>query len=882
MPVNLRITPLLLVTIHCLLSRGARAQQRTTDIPLPTTRALPRAGPIVIDGRLADSAWLQAPVATGFSQSFPRPDLQPSEQSEVRVLVDDRAVYVAVRMFDSRPDLIAHQLGRRDQLGVFTDWVHVGISPNNDRKSGFRFSLSPRGVKRDALLSNDTQEDLNWDSVWQGDAHIDSLGWTAEFRIPFSQLRFAAAGSPAWGFQVQRDIARRSERHSWARWLPQMGRGVSLFGELTGVNAASPSLIGSVTPFASVQSHSGDGFAAGSSSRGTRILGGADVRVELPASAQVAVTLRPDFGQLEVDPAVVNLTTFESVFPEKRPFFLEAADALRLTTSGNAAGVRDQVFYSRRIGRSPVLAPSDSSRLISGASETSINAAIKLTRRTARSQLALLAASTRAASVALADSTGSGSLRLTAEPAANLLLARARRTWGGNATTTGVWVGSTFRGDANTLVARPDQSTVIGVDFDHAWARRTWTISGYMIGSRLQGSPRAIASVQRSSVHFFQRPDARSGVLDSSRTTLSGHGLGFTLRRSGTYFGSTTVRVLSPGYELNDVGLLDRASIRSASFELGYQNFKAGRVFHLYGVRLSGDRATNYDGNVILSRVAAEPFFSLNNLWSGQFSIALHQRASDDRLTRGGPLVAAPAKWQSTGNVTTDPRRRLSFRLSASGERDDAESSNWDAAVTADVRAFGTLRVRGGPSLSRHDRLDQYVTTVLSTTQGTIVSPRYVFATLRENTTAFIVRADWILSPRLSLQFFAQPLVARAAFGQFKELADAGSLTFARYPRASANAGSIQIDPNGTPDSSSFVILDPSFALASVRANAVVRWEWQDGASLYLVWQQNRIGRSPADFEPLLTDAFTPAATNTIAVKASFWIDVGGAFRRRK
>src|SRR5687767_7506771 len=324
---------------------------------VPSLQAVRRDGPIVLDAKLDEPAWQKAPAATEFTQSYPNARQTPTQRTEVRVLYDDAALYVGVKMFDTAPDSIAAQLARRDASGIYSDWVHVIVDSYYDRRTAFRFTVNPMGVKKDVYTSNDGPEDINWDAVWEVETRVDSDGWTAEYRIPFSQLRFASTdGERVWGFQVMRDIARNNERASFATWVPQEAGFVSRFGNLTGlVNIPSPRRL-EIMPYVSSKLTSAPGDEANPFYKSKSFEGsvGGDVRWGMPGGLTLTATVNPDFGQVEVDPAVVNLSAFETFFPEKRPFFLEGSDVFSF---GNVIRNNDyggQTFlYSRRIGRTP-------------------------------------------------------------------------------------------------------------------------------------------------------------------------------------------------------------------------------------------------------------------------------------------------------------------------------------------------------------------------------------------------------------------------------------------------------------------------------------------------------------------------------------------------
>ncbi|HEU4879501.1 MAG TPA: DUF5916 domain-containing protein, partial [Gemmatimonadaceae bacterium] len=317
-----------------------------------------RTGAIVIDGKLDDAAWAAAAPSSGFIQAYPTPGAPAVDPTEVRVVYDDQALYVAIRMHDSHPDSIAAQLARRDASGIYSDWAHLIVDSYRDRRTAFRFSVNPKGVKKDVYTSDDGAEDVNWDAVWDVATLVDSGGWNAEYRIPLSQLRFGGAAKGAervWGFQVMRDIARRQARDTWSPWTRRDAGFVSRFGDLRGlVNVPTPGRL-EIMPYVSASATRAPGNDADPFYNKTDFkpsIGG-DLRYGLPGGLTLTATVNPDFGQVEVDPSVVNLSAFETFFPEKRPFFLEGSDVFNFgqVRTFNDFGSQ-RYFYSRRIGRS--------------------------------------------------------------------------------------------------------------------------------------------------------------------------------------------------------------------------------------------------------------------------------------------------------------------------------------------------------------------------------------------------------------------------------------------------------------------------------------------------------------------------------------------------
>src|SRR3982750_3010628 len=379
-----------------LAARSMRAARLTADI--------------TIDGKLDEAAWAAAPVSSDFTQSYPKVGAKPTDRTEVRVLYDDDALYVGVRMFDAHPDLIAAQLARRDASGIYSDWLHVMIDSYRDRRTSFRFSVNPRGVQKDVLEFDDRNgEDLNWDAVWEVATSIDSLGWVAEYRIPFSQLRFGGAQKGVeriWGFQVMRDIARRNERDSWSPWKQTDPGFVSNEGDLAGiVDIPTPRRL-EVMPYLSAKLTRAPGDAANPfyRSNDTKPSAGADLKYGLPSGLTLTATVNPDFGQVEVDPPGVNLSGCATFFPEKRPFFVEGGNFFNIgSINGGPSYGSQQIFYSRRIGRSPQRFPN--AEFVDAPDATTILGAGKLTGKVGGWSVGLLNAVTAAEDARVVDAS---------------------------------------------------------------------------------------------------------------------------------------------------------------------------------------------------------------------------------------------------------------------------------------------------------------------------------------------------------------------------------------------------------------------------------------------------------------------------------------------
>src|SRR3954462_11571049 len=538
---------------RCLLAMAAFVALRSTSAQYPTGTAKPAGGSapsaatsdksgalrvmrasrapgsINIDGKLNEAAWAAAVPSGDFMQSYPTVGGKATDPTEVRVLYDDDALYVGVRMFDAHPDSIAAQLARSDARGIYSDWLHVMIDSYRDRRTAFRFSVNPRGVQKDVLEFDDRGgEDLNWDAVWEVGTSVDSLGWTAEYRIPFSQLRFGRAPSGVervWGIQIMRDVARRNERDSWSPWKTADAGFVSLEGDLTGiVDIPTPRRL-EVMPYVSGKLTRAPGDAANPFYRANdaKPSMGADLKYGLPSGLTLTATANPDFGQVEVDPAVVNLSAYETFFPEKRPFFVEGANIFNIGSINGGPGYgNQQIFYSRRIGRPPQRFVNG--QFVDAPDATTILGAGKVTGKVGGWTVGLLNALTAEENARVANGTGIESTT-PVEPMTNYFVGRVRRDFRGGQTVLGLGGTAVNRDLADTAFKNLLRSSadVGSLDFDHKWAKRQWQLTGAFSGSLIQGSTSVMRNAQQSSARYYQRPDADYLSVDPNANLLSGH-----------------------------------------------------------------------------------------------------------------------------------------------------------------------------------------------------------------------------------------------------------------------------------------------------------------------------------------------------------------------
>ncbi len=850
-------------------------------------QAARRNGFVAIDGKLDEAAWAAATPTSGFVQSYPKPGAPAPDPTEVRILYDDQALYVGVRMHDSHPDSIAAQLARRDASGIFSDWVHVIIDSYHDRRTSFRFTVNPKGVKKDVYTSNDGQEDLNWDAVWDVATQIDSGGWTAEYRIPLSQLRFgsSSARERIWGFQVQRDIARRQERDTWSPWKPQDPGFVSRFGDLVGLmNVPTPSRL-EVMPYVSARATRAPGSAANPfySRTDLKPSAGGDLRYGLPAGLTLTATVNPDFGQVEVDPSVVNLSAFETFFPEKRPFFLEGSDVFSFgqVTTHNDFGSQ-QYFYSRRIGRQPQLFPGASNLAYADVpDQTTILGAAKITGKVGPWTLGVIDGVTpeERADVKLTDGTRTTS---PVEPFTNYFAGRARRDFRNGGSVIGGMITSTVRDVSDkvfTDVLRRN-SSFGGIDFEHSMQNRAWVASGFLAGSRVTGSTGAIAATQLNSTHYYQRPQADYIEFDPNRTSLDGHIGELAIARNGSLFGSLAYKEASPGLELNDMGFIGRADYRATSVLVGFQDYTAGQHLTNFTYYAYANQAYNFGGLSILRSGAFGANLTFLNQWSLSLNGGANPEYYSDRFTRGGPDALQPSAWNGGFDISSDSRKPVVYGTGFSYARAESGGYQPSAYLNVTYRPTTSVRLSFNPSYTGGLSTGQYVRGVTDALATSTFGRRYVFADIRQTTLSMDTRVEWTFTPTLSLQMYAQPFVATGKYENFKEFLTPKQYDFAVYGKdrgtiARSAAGVYTVDPDGTGPATAFQFGDPNFNVRSLRGNAVFRWEYRPGSALFFVWQQERSGFEPiGDFSASrdIGDIFKTTPTNVFLIKATYWL----------
>jgi hypothetical protein len=813
-------------------------------------------GPIRVDGLLDEASWQRAQPVDDFTQVDPEEGRPVSEPTIARVLYDDEALYIGVRLADSRPPTM--RLGRRDMDLQDSDWLGVVIDSYHDHRTAFSLDLNPAGVQRDAVKSmgsgGDEQDDLSWDAVWEAAATVDDGGWTAEYRIPFSQLRFREAPEHVWGIQLERIIGRRREYAVLSFTPKSEPGGIPTYANLVGLRDIEPGHRLEVLPYGVARSEHVDPgpnpFRTRSETSGS---GGVDLAYRVTSDLTLNASLNPDFGQVEQDPAVVNLTVYETRYDEKRPFFVEGGEIFDFgrNTSGG------QLFYTRRIGRSPQLSPPTAAADVPAV--TTILGAAKFSGKTSSGwSLGVIEALTDREDARYLTADGSRE-DFRVEPLSNYLVTRVRKDSNQGRTS----VGGMFTAANRDLTTDPLRATLRssayagGLDFRLESPSRAWAVRGSAAYSRVAGTPHAMVGVQTAGNHFFQRPDAIHLEVDPNATTLAGYSVGAAIERQGGvhWRGDLAVAATSPAFEVNDLGFQTRTDRRDVAGTLTYQENRPGTFLRNYALISAVRYEHNYDWQRILAIWRLQMNFRTLDFWGGALAISRQVRALDDRSTRGGPLMQRPANWSGFFHVGSDSRKAVSVFTTIDGMRD--EYGGWAAGldVTAIVRTSDRWRLQIGPSIGKSITQAQYVGTVADPTATDTYGARYLFAPLRQTTLAMETRLDYTFTPKLSFQLYAQPFISSGDFLQVGSLAAPRGYTFTPWEGAAP---------------------DPDFNYRSLRGTAVLRWEYRPGSTLYLAWQQSRsdyaqgVGdfRFGRDREAL----FDARPDNVFVIKASYWL----------
>ena len=863
-------------------------------------------GEISIDGHLDEAAWAAAPVATGFIQRQPVEGDPAVHDTEVRVLIGSDAIYVGARMIDSEAQFIADQMTRRDTGGQF-DFFTVSLDPNLDRRTGYWFAINPSNVQGDGYLFDDNRLDLAWNAVWESEVSRDEGGWTAEMRIPLSQIRYEAADSAqTWGvnFHRQRLYSNEVTYFSLESRL-QRGR-TSQFGLLGGVVLGAASRRLEVRPYAlssarRAPSANGDPFFDGSE---VQARAGMELSYGLGAAFTLDATISPDFGQVESDPAVINLGAFETFFEERRPFFVEDAQVFDFRLSGGP----NKLFHSRRLGREPQGRAPIGATFSQMPDAATILGALKVSGRTSGglSVGAIAALTDRETGQAYFDTDGRIESFL-AEPRTTYGVLRLQQDFNGGVSQVGGIATVLNRelpseGSFDLLTSTAFNG---GLDFEHQWGDREWSLTGFFAVSHIQGDSTALLRIQESSNHYFQRPNATRVSVDSTATSMTGADWRLQLdRQSGEHWtGGIWAAQVTHGFEINDLGISRNAARLDGGFRIGYRE------------TVPGDRFRSYDLNFFtfhnwlheaLDDVWSRPSWgrahvsgsaSLRggveflNYWRLNGDIRYSPDKMSRTATRGGPLVRDPATLGGGISVQTDRRAALSVRTNVNVTKGrEGTGDQFSADVQFNLRPSPRVQLEVGPEFTTQTDGKQYVSRTAVLPYAPTFGQRYIFADLDRKSLSMVTRLSVTFTPYLSLQLFAQPLLSSVDYVSYKQLEAPETFDFDVFDegayaelggQASCQGGRIcqegdrqfvDFDGDGAAD---YDFSDRDFNQRSLIGNVVLRWEYRPGSTIFFVWQHQQFERADIGDFKLGRDVgalFSAPSSDTFIIKVNYWL----------
>ena len=851
-----------------------------------TVQAVQTNGTINVDGVLEEKVW-KTKGYSDFVQSDPIDGATPTEKTEVWVAYDKEAIYVAARLYDSNPESITSRLGRRDDF-VESDWFIFAVDPYYDRRTGFQFAVNPAGSIVDWTLYNDEWNDTTWDGVWEWKTHIDDGGWTVEIRIPYNQLRFPKKEEYVWGVNFKRVIKRKNEKLSFV-WVPKEENGyVSRFAKLTGIRGISPRRHIEFLPYSVGEAQfspeeSGNPFQTGKDFLGNA---GFDLKIGLKSNLTLDTTVNPDFGQVEVDPAVINLSAYETYYQEKRPFFIEGANIFDAFGQGGVNNVNNinwsspSFFYSRRIGRAPQGCVSRNG-YVDYPDRSTILGAFKLSGRIGSGWNFGFINVLTSREYAEIDAEGQR-FQEEIEPFSYYGVLRTQKEFNEGAQGLGFMATSVVRDLNNENLESTINKNAFSFAID-GWTfldkNRTWVINGWLGSTRVDGSQDKILNLQQSSIHYFQRPDATHVEVNEEATSMSGWGGRFVInKQKGRFIFNAAFGLLSPGFDPNDAGFqFGSSDIINAHLLSGYNWPHPGKVFR--SVYIVGGVFRNYDfgGNKTWDGCLFLSEGQFLNYWGFNTMFAYNPQTISNDLTRGGPLALIPAGYQIDLEMDSDSRKPVVISADTSLYSRPTEGQSWNGEVSIRWKPRSNISLSFGPSYYNRRSKIHWVTRVNDYLMTTTFGTRYVFGRLDQKVLSSEIRLNWIFTPKMSLQLYLQPFLAIGKYDEFKELSKPKTYDYNIFGEDESTIAysdeTYTVDPDGPGPATDFSFYNPDFNMKSLRGTIVLRWEYHPGSLLYLVWTQNRADYAhPGDFNFSrdLGDLFTAPGDNIFLIKFSY------------
>lgn len=773
-----------------------------------------------IDGRLADECWQHAAWTGDFVQFEPVPDAAPSQQTQYAIVYDDNNLYVAIMALDSEPGKIVRRISRRDD--VDGDWVSVAIDSYEDKMTSFEFTVSASGSKGDLLRSESGGEDETWDPVWEVKTSMQSDGWYAEIRIPYSQLRFGKKSSYNWGLEVARKIYRHQELSFWQPVDKGSSQFVAHFGTLQGIQNISPKKEIEIVPFVLSQltlseKEAGNPFATG---RNTKASVGVDGKVGLTNDLTLNFTINPDFGQVEADPSNVNLTNFETYFDEKRPFFVEGSNIYHypFDITNNE---RNKIFYSRRLGREPQFSyDRQEGEYVRAPGRTNILGAVKISGKTRKgTSLGILNAFTQKMYSEIdRDGARSG---YAVEPLSNYFTGRVEQDLdSGNLIVGGIVTAVNRKIDEEQFNGISRSAYTGGVNVTRYWREKSYYVTARAFFSHLKGAPLAMTRLQRSSARYYQRPDADHLRLDSSRTTLGGLGGSLNGGKISGHFNFLGFSSWSsPGLEFNDIGFKPNADQIMNGVWAGYSEWRPRGFVNEYEFNGSTYHIMDFSGKSKGWGTESFAYIQFKNYYDMAGGLNINYNGTSTTLLRGGPSIRTPGVMNGWFSIESDSRKKFQAEYDMSFRR-GFENSATSVSYGLDIsyKPSNRLMLSVYPQYVQSTDHQQYVRTV----EGD--HPTYILSSIHQHVASMSVRINYGITPDMSLQWYALPYLFSGDYYDFKTVT---------HPQAD------KFTDRYTP-MEDYPYDNPDFHFLQLRSNLVYRWEYKPGSVLYLVWSQGR------------------------------------------
>ncbi len=842
--------------------------------------------PVEVDGKLNEAVWHNMPVLE-FFQRDPEEGKPSTQKTAVKVTYDDEAFYVAAYCYDSDPDSIVTVLARKDQW-VQSDNFIVFLDPYFDKRSGYYFYATPSGSVGDGTLFNSDWDDNSWNGVWEAKTQRTGDGWTVEMRIPFSQLRFNKRPDMTWGINFRRNIARRNEESYYVLVKKSESGFVSKFAELTGFEEISAGTNLEVLPYMVQKAQylihdQNDPFYKSSQYKTTF---GADIKWGINSNLTLDMTVNPDFGQVEVDPAVLNLSAYETFYDEKRPFFIEGSNLLSFGYGGsnNNWGFNwggPNMFYSRRIGKAPT-GPAADGDFVDYPTETQIIGAAKLTGKISDGW-SIYALDAVTNSMNARSYTNGLTSTKQVQPLSNATVFRTLKEFDQSRYGLGFMGTSMIRkfDDGSLRDNFSSNSYAAGVD---GWfnldSAKIYVVNGYFITSGVNGSKEFINDLQESPTHFFQRPDMKTRRLDPNATSLNGWAgrVAFN-KQEGEFYVNAAIGAISPGFNVNDLGFAWKTDVVNAHLVMGLRDYKEDSFSRSKSIYVAHYRSFNFDGETEGNGVFTMGNMKLRNFYSLRYNFGYEFERLNTRHTRGGPSAKMPAGFNGAVGFSSDQSRDLTVDGDFYYGGDDLGSRFYNFQLGGSWRASEALRLTIYPGYEMNFDKTQWVANVDDAAATKTYGTRHVFGYLDQKTLFATIRLDYTFTPTMSLQLFAQPFISIGKYSELKELDREKQMDYTVYGTKGTSIGyddangEYVIDP-GT--GNRFAIENPDFNFKSLRLNLIYRWEFLPGSTLFLVWSHDRTNfDNPGQFQlgKSFANLMESESNNIFMAKITYWFN---------